>query len=287
MDINLFLGGLPVFDETSSPELDAVLSDLRYRIFLPNGYLNKSQHKLVFREEFRSQLENQPVKVTIGNEDIELKHFDQYNLPNAWQLTSRIFELLGQNKQVQDWYNVVPNLMYGFQDIGFGMNPAKMEKLVRIATNVGMQEVVIRCVQQVKDTNLSLRYPGVRYEVLRGIHVYAQDRGRQSWGQKATQRALNWMKQLALQLEDRLHGGGHLNKIHDPRVSPAVIGLLLELNAVKAYRQSDALDVKNDVRTYAERLMNILPMWGDDEFAVCLLHTFDNGKSRYEHADLC
>lgn len=270
-DANQLQGGLPVFGETSSAELDAVLSDLRYQIFLPNGYLNKSQHKLVFREEFRSQLENQPVKVTIGSEDIELKHFDQYNLPNTWHLTSRILELLGQSSKVQDWYNVVPNLMYGFQHVGFGMSPAKMEKLIRIANNTGMQEVVMRCIQQVKDTNLSLKYPGVRYEVLWGIHSHAQDFDEEAWSQKATQRAINWMQQLAVQLEDRVHGGGRLNNTLDPRISPAVIGLLLELNAVAAYRRPNILDARNNVRTYAERLMGVLPMWTEDDFAVCLV----------------
>ncbi|KAI9654758.1 MAG: hypothetical protein M1821_005752 [Bathelium mastoideum] len=260
-------GGFPTFGQTSSPELDSVLSSLRYKVFLPHGYLNKDQHKLVFREEFRSQLENQPVKISIGDEDVELEHFNQHNLPKTWGLTKKVFELLGQSWQAKDWYTVVPTLLRGFQDVGFGMNPAKMEKLVRVANNAGRQDVVIRSIQQVKSTNLSLQYPGVRYEVLWGIHANAQDRGPENWSEKTTRQSINWMKQLAILLEDEIHGGGHLSRMHDPRISPAVLGLLLELNAISVYRHAEGTDAESNVKTYATRLMDVLPLWEQDDFA--------------------
>ena len=266
---NQWPGGLPVFGETS-PELDSVLSTLRYKVFLPNAHLNQQQRKLIFREKYRSQLESQPVKVTIGDEEIELEHFDPHSLPKTWELTSKAFELLSQGKRAEDWRKVVPSLMHGFKEVGFGMNPARMEILVRRANDAGMQDMVINCLRQVKSTGFSLRHPGVRYEVLWGIHALAQDRGEKVWTEKHTKKAASWMKQLAIQLESRYHGGGHLNSTSDARISPAVIGLLLELHAARAYRHLDGVDEEDKVNIYAERLMDALSRWGEDDFAVGL-----------------
>ncbi|KAF2235874.1 hypothetical protein EV356DRAFT_575398 [Viridothelium virens] len=260
-------GGLPIFGETSSPELDSVLSTLRYKVFLPNAHLNQQQRKLVFREKYRSQLETQPVKVTIGDEEVELVHMDQLNLPNTWDLTKRVFALLSKEKQAKDWHNVLPNLMHGFQGVRFGLSPARMEKMVRTANSAEMQDVVMKCLQQVKTTNLSLKWPGIRYEVLWGIHAAAQNGGTEPWGEQETKQAIGWMKQVAIQLESRIHGGGFLNDSHDPRASPAVIGLLLELYAARASQHMGGVDMEGKVRIYAERLMDVLPRWRDDYFA--------------------
>ena len=166
---------------------------------------------------------------------------------------------------------MVPTLMHGFQEVGFGMKPGRMVKLVRIANDAGMQDVVMRCLQQIKSTNLSLKHPEVRYEVLWGVHAGAQDGGQKAWGERQTNQAINQMRQLAIQLESRDHGGGHLNSNRDPRVSPALIGLLLELNAVRAYRHLDNVDTEGKVSMYAARLMEVLPLWRDDYFAVSLV----------------
>src|ERR1700722_16923332 len=56
-------GAVPAFTETSSPELNALLSEIRLKIFLPS-HLSRQHQGLIYKEKYENELSTEPVIAT-------------------------------------------------------------------------------------------------------------------------------------------------------------------------------------------------------------------------------
>jgi hypothetical protein len=76
------------------------------------------------------------------------------------------------------------------------------------------------------------------------------------WSAEETKQAFAWAEMFLDMLEDERHAGSKLIKGHqDPRVQPQVIGLVLQMAAVRAERHLAGKDEDGKVAKYAERLL--------------------------------
>ncbi|OCL11748.1 hypothetical protein AOQ84DRAFT_386613 [Glonium stellatum] len=242
-------GGLPVFQESTSPKLSTLLETLNSNILLPR-HLNADQRRLVYQKKHASRLENEPMYVQIGDVEMQLKHVDQVkDLPSRWSVLKQVVEL---SKDQKDWDNVV-KMLEGFYLAGIHLKPRQLVKLIRRANQANMQHIVLRALQQVKTTGLSLKNPEILEAVLIGIRNKASQSG---WEPESTKKALAFTEQVMELMENPEHLGTSFAKSGDPRASPLVIALPLELAVIRAARHLDGKDADGKVKIYAVRLMS-------------------------------
>ena len=243
-----FPGSLPVFQESTSPELSAVLATLNSKILLP-AHLNSDQQQLIYRRKNASRLENEPIYVQIGDVEMPLEHIDRIkDVPSRWTVLKQVIEL---SKDQKDWENVV-RMLEGFHLAGIHFKTRHLLKFIRRASEAGMQHIVLRALQQVKTTGLSLKSPEVLEAVLIGIHNMAS---RSGWEAGSTKKALAFAEQVMELMEKPEHLGTGFAKFGDPRTSPLVIAVPLELATVRAAKHLDRKDKDGKVKMYAVRLM--------------------------------
>lgn len=241
-------GGLPVFQESTSPELSAALATLNSKILLP-AHLNPDQQQLIYRKKNASRLENEPIYVQIGDVEMPLEHIDRIkDVPSRWTVLKQVIEL---SKDQKDWENVV-KMLEGFHLAGIHFKTRHLLKFIRRANEAGMQHIVLRALQQVKTTGLSLKSPEVLEAVLIGIHNMAS---RSGWEAGSTKKALGFAEQVMELMEKPEHLGTSFAKFGDPRASPLVIAVPLELAAARAAKHLDGKDKDGKVKMYAVRLM--------------------------------
>ncbi|KZF20291.1 hypothetical protein L228DRAFT_249962 [Xylona heveae TC161] len=246
-------GAIPSFSPTSSPELDALLAQFRSKVFLPS-HLLKRQRDLVYKEKYRSLVSNDPVMVTIGDEKFQLEHIDRTkDEPSSQQGFAQLLDLM---KEPGDWKNL-PGFLEGMHTAKRKLKKHQMEKMVRRANMIGRQGVIVDCVQRVGTTGLALTSANVVREIMLGTHLEAQE---SEWDEQATLKALTHAEQIVSALEDPKHIGKQPFKTAHIRSQPAIIGVVLELAAVRAVKHLDGKDVDGKVATYAGRLM---ATWND------------------------
>ncbi|KAK5167309.1 hypothetical protein LTR04_007288 [Oleoguttula sp. CCFEE 6159] len=248
------VSGLPTFYETSSPELDSLLSTVRNKIFLFD-HLNQAQLKLVRQDSLKERLAAEPVYARIGDEDVRLEHINvTKDIPRSTTIRHEMLNLL---KEPKDWDNV-PAFLEGFSSsksaapLGFDF----LDKLVRRASEAGQQHIILQCLQMVEKTGMSLRKLPLVESVMWSARKKAQEG---NWDNASTEKALKYAEQVAALMETEAHGTGRLLQKADPRKAPSVIGFLLELAAVRAYKHTGGKDVDGKVKKYAERLLAALP----------------------------
>ncbi|KAJ9629787.1 hypothetical protein H2203_002168 [Taxawa tesnikishii (nom. ined.)] len=247
--LNSVLGSLPVFTDTSSPELDHALSTLRSKHFVP-AYLNKRQRNLIFKDKFKTELENTPSYATLGEEEIPLEHIDRTrDIPARVPLLQQTVDLM---QAPEDWKQL-PAILEGLHKAKAAVKTSFLEKTVRKAIQAGQLRTVLACLQKANATGLSLRNERILRLVIWGLHQEAQT---ESWDQEHLKKALQYANNVAQLLEQAQHGTGRTVLPNDPRTDPAVIGVYLELAAVNAWKYQDKKDTDGSVMKYAERLMS-------------------------------
>jgi len=255
-------GAVPTFTETSSPELDSLLSQFRSSVFLP-AHLAEQHRKLISGTRYRKALEDDPVNVEIAGEQFRLKHVDRTtDLPDTRKGVREAVKLM---KDKKDWDNLPP-LLEGLHTAGRKkvFKKDSLQTLVRKAGMAGRQDIILECARRVSKTGFALKDRSVVEQVMWWIQWKAAS---ENWSAKATKKALTLAEQVSILLEDERHSGGRLVLSNlDPRVSPGVIGVLLELAATQAKLQGGK-DDDGKVRMYAERLINSMRHdtdWHDD-----------------------
>ncbi len=151
----------------------------------------------------------------------------------------------------KDWANL-PALLIGMKSTGAKMEGGAMGRVVRKANNAGRLGAVIQCLQQVEHTGLTLKDEAVLSHVMWALHDLAQ---RDAWSAEATEKAMKWASLVGLLLETEEHGGGKTRRAGDSRQRPEVIGVVLELAAVRAYKHQGGKDIDGKVKMYTERLL--------------------------------
>ncbi|OBT63486.1 hypothetical protein VE03_08121 [Pseudogymnoascus sp. 23342-1-I1] len=239
--------GFPTFQPTSSPELDNILSKFRNTIFLP-AQLSKRHRDLIYAFKNKRSLENIPVTVEIGGEEIRLKHINMTkDVPNQ---RKALREALGLMKEKKDWDNF-PLLLEGLHAAGRVTDEIVLEQFIRMASMAGRQDVVLESARRVSKTGFRINTREIAKMVVWWIQYRVLASG---FSQADTKKALSMAEQIAILMEDRAHAGGRVADSEDPRSSPEVIGFLLELSALNAKHQGGK-DEDGSVKKYAKSLL--------------------------------
>jgi len=242
----IIIGAVPSFQESSSPELDDILQSLRTKIVVP-GYLNKKQQKLIFKRKFASQLENDPVYASIGDEEFRLQYLNpQKDIPRTSTVLNQVFEL---TKDHADWLNWL-SVLEGLNESRKGRDDLKA-KFVRKAIHAGEWDTVMLALKQVERNGVSMRIPEVRHAVFVNARLYTKDKG---WTKDTLEKSFLFVKQAAELMEHPLHCGSRKVTATDPRAEPLVLGTLLEL-AARCARHGGFDSYKPVVEGYAEKLL--------------------------------
>jgi hypothetical protein len=239
-------GALPVFLESSSPELTKLLQDTNSKILLP-FHLTAEQKKLVYRKENQAKLEAEPVEITLGDVTLALEHIDRLKTPRQWDTVKAIFK---NSETREDWENVV-RVVEGYHNAGIPLNNDRLEMVIRLLNMNGMHHVILKALQRVKATALSMREWPVLRQVLRAVYDKA---ALSDWDEAETYEALRMARQVAELLEDEGHCGGQPAE-HDFRGKPAVVAVPTALAAVRAHKHSRDVE---EVKPLAGRLMAAL-----------------------------
>ena len=253
---------LPSFQPTSNPELDALFKDFRYKHFLP-ATLDGAQQKLVFKRSKRNVLQENPQTVNIGGEEFQLEHLGGWGvMPNRKKQLQHVLRLL-KTGDPNDWNNL-PSLLQGLHMMGKDPSPRVRARIVRMATEREKFGVVLACLNSARNTGLTLKDPEVLEQVIWSLRQVAEDG---EWSEEATAKAIKDANDVASQLESDAHGSGkHVGK-EDPRRSPYVLGIFLELAAVYASRFKGGEDIDGKVRAFADRLLSNI---SEDKKAVSI-----------------
>jgi hypothetical protein len=252
-------GALPVFLESSTPELSSLLSETNSKILLPS-HLTKEQQKLVYKQENKAKLEAEPVEITLGDVTLALEHLDRNRLPNRW---ATFKDIVAKSETREDWENVV-RVLEGFESAGIKLSTDKQAMVVRRLNIEGMHHIILKALQRVKATGLRMREWRVLLQVLRAPYDKA---ALADWDEEETTKALRFAKQVAELLEDEEHCGGQVAE-HDFRGKPAVIAVPTALAAVLAHKHSG--DVQ-EVKTLAGRLVAALKQ---DDYTVSTIPSY-------------
>lgn len=193
-----------------------------------------------------------PITVSVGGEDFQLVHINKrVDVPNSKKGFFRALHLM-QDKR--DWDNL-PRFLSGLHQVRRG--PAKLQQfmMIRKAAEAGRLDVIIECARRVSETGFELKDNQVVNMIVTEIQDIAVA---SNWGVKETKRALTWVEMVSVMLEDERHAGGRkVANNDDPRVSPKLIGVLLELSAVRAARHLEGRDEDGKVADYARRLLSL------------------------------
>jgi hypothetical protein len=256
---------LPVFKDSSSPELDTLLSTVRSKIFVP-GYLNPAQKKLVIKEKFASQLEHDPTYATIGNEEVRLEHIDvKKDVPNHWQAFNQAIELA---KTPQDWVNLI-GVVEGFNNVHKssarrGLRSGWKQKFVRKACEAGRIGIVIQALKAVERNGLSLRDEGVRHQLFKALRQNAKQA---DWSEPALKKSLDYAEEAINMMELPGHCGSRIVAGNDGRADPVVLGACLELSVRQAALSKDLTN--ESVRKFATRLASVIQHAETDLVSSC------------------
>ncbi|KAI7465892.1 hypothetical protein KC357_g7530 [Hortaea werneckii] len=250
--------GIPNFSETANDDLNNVLASMRSTHFIP-GYLPKQERRMILGRKYRQQLQDNPVTVNVADEEVNLEWLDrEKDIPNRTDLFHRAIDLMASTN---NWTNL-PSLLTGLKHSGAKLDEKALGKTVRKAASAGRIGIIIQCLQQSTNTGLTLRHEEVLQNVLWALHSHPQLTGWQD--EEALLHSLKAANQIALLLETPEHNPyikttkNHILRPHDPRRSPEVLALFLELAAVYSWRFQAGKDTDGKVMTYTSRLLSIL-----------------------------
>ncbi|KAM3068938.1 hypothetical protein ACMFMG_004114 [Clarireedia jacksonii] len=242
-------GSIPSFEPTSSPELDQLLARYRYKLFLP-AHLSEYDRKIVYNPSKAKGLLAEPQTVEIGGEAFRLEPIDPLNdEPSKRSSFHKVLELM----KGKDWNNL-PRLLEGLKYCKRPVGDLQLLQMVRKAALQDRMDVIIECARRVAYTGFRLNQPEIVKTVMWGLHYKAAN---SNWDEAETKQALRWAEMVADMLEDKKHAGGVFVKEGNVRALPEVIGVLLELAAVRASRHLEGKDVDGKVATYAARMVDV------------------------------
>ena len=259
-----YTGGLPTFIETPSSELNDLLATVRSRIFIPS-HLSIPQQRLIYRARNHAMLRNDPFYVDIGGESVQLQPIDRTkDVPDSWKSVMRAVDLLSgavtsNSKDNRLWDNLVA-VLAGMRTAGRRWKAWQWERIVRQVGQAGAAHIVLAAVQQAEKTGLYLHDIRVVREVFWAFRTKA---AQADWNLEHTDKALRYVRQVAALLDDKNHSAKREADMPDPRYEADLIGVLLELLAVRVenHLEKESPEEQEELeklRSYVERLMSNL-----------------------------
>lgn len=143
------------------------------------------------------------------------------------------------------------------------LGSGQVEKMVRRASEMGRQGVVMECVRRAGTTGVFLNDARVAREVMWGARLRAQDA---EWSEEGTTKALLQAEQIMELLEDPKHASKQGTVGVHPRKLPEIVGIVLELAAVKAVKYANGQDEDGKVLAYATPTLADIRAHGDLSF---------------------
>lgn len=249
---------IPTFQPTSSSELDAILLEVRNKIFLPE-IVNSTVRKLIYRPARQQILLNEPgvTQSLSDGTEIQVMPLGIHDRPKKHQTLFKILELMIQTGQ---WENL-PTLLEGLKLSK--QHPEKTDwfpKLIRKASEVGQFDIILKCAQNGEKTGVLFTNPDVVREIIPALHnaaVSAEWKGED----------LDRINTLVENLVSIIYSTASTHKLRtgqdvDYRKSPEVLGLILELAVAKAQTVHGGKDTDGKVLNYVQKL-DVLWPFGD------------------------
>ncbi|KAI9721669.1 MAG: hypothetical protein M1828_005037 [Chrysothrix sp. TS-e1954] len=254
-------GAIPSF-QTTSPDLNTLLSTIRSKILLP-GHLNIAQQKLVYRAKNHAMLRTDPVSVEIGDETFQLEPIDRtHDVPDSWDSLLQAIDLMKKTQRGEDWRNL-GRLLAGMRKAGRRWKTWQWEKIVRDTGDGGAYWVLLECVRSCERTGLTLGSIRVVREIMWAGRTNAV---RSGWDEMSKMKVLRYLEEICLLLPARRHREALVNSEEkiDPQRQPDIIGVILELATARLDSLENgtetASEAQKDVEMYLKRL---LPTLGD------------------------
>ncbi|EED18038.1 conserved hypothetical protein [Talaromyces stipitatus ATCC 10500] len=235
---------VPSFTQSSSVDLDQKLNRIRQELFVPM-YFAEHQKRLIFRDRYRERLEQEQVKITIGNEEFTLRPRNRQSLPDKREVNQAVEAM----KNTQDWKNFVP-LLIGSLHSKYKPKTDNIEKWVRLAGKSDTLAFILEAAKQSSRTGFSFANRNVAFRFAFELHQKAK---RAEFKGEQTAAALRYAEQAAQLME----WAEHTNKdiAQDPKRQPFFIGVLTELSAACALDQAGGEDVNGKVLSYVQKLL--------------------------------
>lgn len=191
-----------------------------------------------------------PVEVEIDGETFGLQHLNRtVDEPSS---TKGLFEAAALMQNKTDFDNL-PRLLEGYRQIGRKLKLYSKIKLIKLAGRKEQIGVILECARRGKTTNFTLTHPGVVKELMSWIQGKALA---SNWTPKQTAQALRWAEIVSGLLEEPTHRPSNSHSdVPDVRALPELLGVMLELSAVRAVQHLNGKDEDGKVVKYAERLM--------------------------------
>lgn len=251
---------VPLFRQTSSPELDTLLARFRNDVFIPQslGYRHK---QLIYRTKYSPSLEEHPITVSVQTgknaeeENYKLRHLDITKSPR----TTELRDVVKMMKTREDWYNLAPFLS-GLRISRRNIADNLWEFVLRKAGEAGVEDIAYRLAKYSGYTGLSLSKPGVTRALFFNFHRKAR---LADFKGEELLNALSFAENTALLLNAKHHSAPVISQ--DPKRKPDIIGILLELRAAYAIDAFGGKDEGGHVRGYA---MKVLDTWVLGDFDV-------------------
>jgi len=199
----------------------------------------------------KSQLENDPVFASFGDEKIRLEHLDvTKDVPRK----SAFVQAIKLAKSYKDWENI-PGLLEGYYRSKAKLQSNWLEKMIVLANEHGAMSVVIQALARVETNGFTLSIPIVRERILLEIRNNAKE---SKWSKKVTEKSSKYVDVVLNHMEHPKHCGSRVVTDQDPRAEPYVVAIPLELAAVQAQKFYDGEDKYGKVEMYSTRLLAAL-----------------------------
>ncbi|KAI5817707.1 hypothetical protein BZA77DRAFT_343370 [Pyronema omphalodes] len=235
------LGPLPTFEPTSNPDLDASLSEIRTKLFIPSR-MSPSHQALQLRAKNHRLLETEPVEVEVAGEIVPLvplKH--AHTIP-----TSSYTQAISQIKTPADC-DVIPGLIKGFAQAGRKLRVGQLEKTARVIVFNGRTDLIHELVGVAGETSGWKFNLQIAREFMRGAKVH----NLAATNKKQALKAVKIVEKL-------MWAFGRNNKVAVMRSTlqndPIVNGLALSINTSTAIRFYDGKDHAGQVAAVLKKL---------------------------------
>lgn len=244
-------GTLPVFEESSSPELDGLLQLAREKI-IPIAALNEAQKKYIFTPANRTVLENEPLHIEFANdESVQLEYINPLtDLPGKFRLFNHATALASTKA---DWQNIA-KLLRGIAQSG-RLQVRLQERFIRHGLSAGFPAVVLATVDAVESSKISLREGENLLYLLSGLRAHY------FWSEEEANEASAYIvsayTRVMNMLEHRKHCGGRKLTEGDLRRQPWVLAPLVEALGLRVKAGWDKLE-DSALALNAARLIDML-----------------------------
>ncbi|KAI1096391.1 hypothetical protein F5B19DRAFT_488358 [Rostrohypoxylon terebratum] len=186
------------FSKASTPELEAVLAEIRHKIILP-GYLPKVQRKKIHAKKYEKALQSDPITIEIDSEVFKFRYQSPFvGIPNS---VKSLFRALALFDTPQDFNNLRP-LIQGLNVANRKLKVDKIAKLTRIVGEKGQIYRVIELARSVKHTGFKLDHSEKVTEILHHVQMKAVE---SDWDPEQTAQALRWAEMVVEMLEEEDH----------------------------------------------------------------------------------